>query len=75
MTSVRSPPTVNAKATFDPIKMSSGAAKACPDPENHVFWDGNHPTAWVNKVLADEWTRQVKLGLSAQPGVYLQARD
>jgi len=47
------------EATFDPIKMSQGSAYACPDPENRVFWDGNHPTAWVNKVLADEWTKNI----------------
>lgn len=29
----------------------------------------------AEEVLADEWTRQVKLGLTAQPSVYLQARD
>ena len=28
-----------------------------------------------SEALADEMTQQVKLGLSAQPGVYLQARD
>lgn len=31
--------------------------------------------AGAEEVLADEWTRQVKLGLSAQPGVYLPTRD
>jgi NAD(P)-dependent dehydrogenase (short-subunit alcohol dehydrogenase family) len=31
--------------------------------------------AGADEVLADELTQQVKLGLSAQPGVYLQARD
>ncbi len=47
------------EATFDPIKMSAGSAYACPNPQDHVFWDGNHPTAWVNKVLADEWTKNI----------------
>ena len=31
--------------------------------------------AGAEEVLADELTQQVKLGLSVQPGVYLQARD
>jgi NAD(P)-dependent dehydrogenase (short-subunit alcohol dehydrogenase family) len=31
--------------------------------------------AGADEVLADELTQQVKLGLSAEPGVYLQARD
>ncbi len=43
------------EGAFDPVKLSTGAATACANPSNYVFWDGNHPTAWVNKVLADEW--------------------
>jgi outer membrane lipase/esterase len=31
----------------------------CADPENYVFWDGNHPTSWVNKILAGEWTTAI----------------
>jgi phospholipase/lecithinase/hemolysin len=47
--------TCRKEGAFDPKKLSTGAATACPNPEDYVFWDGNHPTAWVNKVLADEW--------------------
>jgi phospholipase/lecithinase/hemolysin len=47
--------TCRKEGPFDPNKLSTGAATACANPENYVFWDGNHPTSWVNKVLADEW--------------------
>ncbi len=44
---------------FDPAKLSTGPATACTDVSNRVFWDGNHPTSWVNKVLGDEWTSAI----------------
>jgi phospholipase/lecithinase/hemolysin len=47
------------EGAFDPIKLSTGPATACQNPQDHVFWDGNHPTAWVNKVLADDWTTAI----------------
>jgi phospholipase/lecithinase/hemolysin len=43
------------EGAFDPVKLSTGPAAACPNPQDYVFWDGNHPTAWVNQFLADEW--------------------
>jgi phospholipase/lecithinase/hemolysin len=30
------------------------AATECPDPDAHVFWDGEHPTSKLYAVLADE---------------------
>ncbi len=47
------------EGAFDLSKLSTGPATVCPDVSNRVFWDGNHPTSWVNKVLADEWTSAV----------------
>jgi phospholipase/lecithinase/hemolysin len=51
--------TCRKEGAFDPIRLSTGRATACPDPQNYVFWDGNHPTSWVNKVLADEWLQAI----------------
>ena len=47
------------EGTFDPVRMGTTGVQVCADPQNHVFWDGNHPTSWVNKVLADEWVKQI----------------
>ena len=47
------------EGTWDPVRMGTTGVQVCADPQNHVFWDGNHPTSWVNKVLADEWVKQV----------------
>jgi cholinesterase len=47
------------EGAFDPIKLSTGSAAACTNPQDHVFWDGNHPTSWVNKILADEWLQAI----------------
>jgi phospholipase/lecithinase/hemolysin len=38
---------------------SSDPTPPCPDPENHLFWDSNHPTTVANKILADAWTKSV----------------
>ena len=43
------------EGAFDPVRLSTGPATACPNPQDYVFWDGNHPTAWVNQFLAGEW--------------------
>ncbi len=29
----------------------------CPNPQDHVFWDSNHPTSWVNVILAQAWSK------------------
>jgi cholinesterase len=47
------------EGAFDLSKLSTGAPTVCADVNQHVFWDGNHPTSWVNKVLADEWTSAI----------------
>ncbi|MEY4764953.1 MAG: hypothetical protein RI907_1626 [Pseudomonadota bacterium] len=47
------------EGTWDPVRMGTTGVKVCADVNNYVFWDGNHPTAWVNKVLADEWTKYI----------------
>lgn len=49
------------------------APKSTPQAIVNQALDGLE--AGAEEVLADEWTRQVKLGLSAHPGVYLQTRD
>jgi len=32
---------------------------ACPDPENYVFWDLNHPTAYSNRILGEAWAKAI----------------
>jgi phospholipase/lecithinase/hemolysin len=38
---------------------SSGPRPLCPDPENYMFWDDNHPTALANKILGDGWAKAI----------------
>jgi len=51
--------TCRTDGTWDPVRMGTTGVQVCPDVLNHVFWDGNHPTEWVNKVLADDWTKAI----------------
>jgi hypothetical protein len=55
--------------------MTQGIASPKSTPEQIVAKALDALEAGAEEVLADEMTQQVKLGLSAQPGVYLQARD
>lgn len=55
--------------------MTQGIASPKSTPEVSVVRAFDALEAGADEVLADELTQQVKLGLSAQPGVYLQARD
>jgi phospholipase/lecithinase/hemolysin len=32
---------------------------ACPDPDNHLFWDDNHPTAYANRILGSAWAASI----------------
>ncbi len=41
---------------LDVLTLKNTPVTACPNPQDYVFWDSNHPTSWVNKVLADSWT-------------------
>lgn len=60
---------------FVDTDMTQGIDAPKSTPEEIVTRALDALEAGADEVLADEWTRQVKLGLSAQPGVYLQARD
>jgi len=31
----------------------------CPDPENYLFWDDNHPTAAANAILGEAWAKAI----------------
>jgi len=31
----------------------------CPDPENYLFWDDNHPTAEANRRLGKAWLKAI----------------
>jgi phospholipase/lecithinase/hemolysin len=44
---------------LDVLTFKTTPATVCTDVENRVFWDGNHPTSWVDKILADEWAPMV----------------
>ena len=60
---------------FVDTDMTHGIASPKSTPEQFVANALDALEAGADEVLADEMTQQVKLGLSAQPGVYLQARD
>ncbi|MDR3452316.1 MAG: SDR family oxidoreductase [Rhodoferax sp.] len=60
---------------FVDTDMTQGIASPKSTPEDIVARALDALEAGADEVLADEMTQQVKLGLSAQPGVYLQARD
>lgn len=60
---------------FVDTDMTQGIDAPKSTPEEIVTRALDALEAGADEVLADEWTRQVKLGLSAQPGVYLLARD
>lgn len=60
---------------FVDTDMTQGLAMPKSSPELIVARAFDGLEAGAEEVLADETTQQVKLGLSAQPGVYLQARD
>lgn len=55
--------------------MTQGITMPKSTPEQIVGRAFDALEAGADEVLADALTQQVKLGLSAQPGVYLQARD
>lgn len=60
---------------FVDTDMTQAIASPKSTPEDIVARAFDALEAGADEVLADEMTQQVKLGLSAQPGVYLQARD
>jgi hypothetical protein len=60
---------------FVETDMTRGITMPKSTPEQIVAKALDALEAGADEVLADEMTQQVKLGLSAQPGVYLQARD
>lgn len=60
---------------FVDTDMTQGIASPKSTPEQIVAKALDALEAGADEVLADEMTQQVKLGLSAQPGVYLQARE
>lgn len=60
---------------FVDTDMTQGITMPKSTPEQIVARAFDALEAGADEVLADEMTQQVKLGLSAQPGVYLQARD
>jgi NAD(P)-dependent dehydrogenase (short-subunit alcohol dehydrogenase family) len=60
---------------FVDTDLTRGIDSAKSTPEEIVARAFDALEAGADEVLADETTGQVKLGLSAQPGVYLQARD
>ncbi len=60
---------------FVDTDMTQGIASPKSTPEDIVARAFDALEAGADEVLADEMTKQVKLGLSMQPGVYLQARD
>jgi NAD(P)-dependent dehydrogenase (short-subunit alcohol dehydrogenase family) len=60
---------------FVDTDMTQGIASPKSTPQDIVARAFDALEAGADEVLADELTQQVKLGLSAQPGVYLQARD
>ncbi len=60
---------------FVETDMTQGIASPKSTPEQIVAKALDALEAGADEVLADEMTQQVKLGLSAQPGVYLLARD
>ena len=60
---------------FVDTDMARGVDSPKSTPEQIVAKALDALEAGADEVLADEMTQQVKLGLSAQPGVYLQTRD
>jgi NAD(P)-dependent dehydrogenase (short-subunit alcohol dehydrogenase family) len=60
---------------FVDTDMTQGIASPKSTPQDIVARAFDALEAGADEVLADELTQQVKLGLSAQPGVYLQARE
>jgi len=45
---------------LDLVSLRSTPATVCPNPQDYVFWDGNHPTTWVDKIWAGEWVKVIK---------------
>jgi len=45
------------QAEFNPLTPEPDTA--CPDPQNHLFWDANHPTAYSNRVLGEAWGKAI----------------
>lgn len=60
---------------FVDTDMTQGIALPKSTPEAIVARALDALEAGADEVLADEMTQQVKLGLSAHPGVYLQPRE
>lgn len=60
---------------FVDTDMTQGIASPKSSPEDIVARALDALEADADEVLADDMTQQVQLGLSAQPGVYLQTRD
>ncbi len=46
---------------LDIYTLKSTPVTVCPVVPNHVFWDNNHPTSWVNKILAGTWTSAITI--------------
>lgn len=44
---------------LDLVSLRSTPATVCSNPQDHVFWDSNHPTSWVDKIWAGEWTKTI----------------
>ena len=60
---------------FVDTDMTQGIASPKSTPEAIVARAFDALEAGADEALADEMTQQVKLGMSAHPGVYLQARE
>jgi phospholipase/lecithinase/hemolysin len=40
---------------LDIVTLKSSPTFLCTNTLDYVFWDGNHPTTWVNAILGAEW--------------------
>jgi phospholipase/lecithinase/hemolysin len=51
--------TCRQEGVFQPLRLATAPATACPNPQDYAFWDSNHPTSWVNKILGDAWFQAI----------------